>query len=50
MTEDNNRLSGMYEMMCKVKKAEAPESSSQVTKGNFEYSFSKHEKIRDEER
>jgi hypothetical protein len=49
MTEDNTRLSTMYEMMCKVKKPE--EETSHVTKGkgNFEVSFTKHERIRDEE-
>jgi hypothetical protein len=38
----------MYEMMCKVKKPE--EVTSHVTKGaNFDVSFSKHERIREEE-
>lgn len=47
MTEDNTRLSSMYEMMCKVKKPE--EVPTKPTKGNFEVSFTKHERIRDEE-
>ena len=46
MTEDNNRLSSMYEMVCKVKKTEDAEP---VTKGKFEHSFNVHERIRDTE-
>jgi hypothetical protein len=47
MTEDNNRLSSMYEMMCKVKKPE--EVTPHVTKGNFDVSFTKHDRIKEEE-
>ena len=49
MTEDNDRLSKMYEMMVKVKKPAEELQPSSMTKGNFEYSFSKHERIREEE-